>query len=220
MISIKNLSKKYGKNEVFSNFNLQIKKGEVTCILGESGSGKTTLLNAIASLTKYDGYIDSVKCSYVFQKPNLFDNLTVEKNLRLVNNDDTVIAEIVQKLKILDKINAYPKHLSGGQAQRVSLARGLIYESDLLLLDEPFASLDLKTKIEVISDVKKLFKDKNSTVIYVTHDIDEASYIADRIIVLKNGKIDGDVRSDLADGETEYGRNEKLRKTLFDILTK
>ena len=220
MISIKNLSKKYGKNVIFDNFDLHIKKGEATCILGESGSGKTTLLNAIASLTNYDGNIDNVKCSYVFQKPNLFNNLTVEKNLRLVNNDDTVIADIVQKLKISDKINAYPKHLSGGQLQRVSLARGLIYESDVLLLDEPFSSLDLKTKIAIITDVKKLFKDKGMTVVYVTHDIDEASYIADRIIVLKNGCVEGDVVLDNTNDYIEYGQNEKLRKTLFDILIK
>ena len=220
MIEIKNFSKKYGDNVVFDNFNLQIKKGTVTCILGESGSGKTTLLNAIASLTKFEGHIDKVKCSYVFQKPNLFDNLTVLNNLRLVNNDDTVIADIVQKLKISDKINAYPKHLSGGQLQRVSLARGLIYESDVLLLDEPFSSLDLKTKIAIITDVKKLFKDKGMTVVYVTHDIDEASYIADRIIVLKNGRVEGDVVLDNTNDYIEYGQNEKLRKTLFDILTK
>ncbi len=220
MIEIKNFSKKYGDNVVFDNFNLQIKKGTVTCILGESGSGKTTLLNAIASLTKFEGHIDKVKCSYVFQKPNLFDNLTVLNNLRLVNNDDTVIADIVQKLKILDKINAYPKHLSGGQVQRVSLARGLIYNSDVLLLDEPFASLDLKTKISLIKDVKKIFKQKNATAIYVTHDIDEAVYIADRIIVLKNGRIEGDVQELINDGETIYGQNDKMRKILLDILTK
>jgi ABC-type nitrate/sulfonate/bicarbonate transport system ATPase subunit len=220
MISIKNLSKKYGDNVVLNNFDLDINKGEVTCILGESGSGKTTLLNAIASLTKYDGYIDKVKCSYVFQKPNLFDNLTVEKNLRLVNNDDTVIAEILQKLKISDKINAYPRHLSGGQAQRVSLARGLIFESDVLLLDEPFASLDLKTKIAILNDVKMLFKERNMTVICVTHDIDEAVYIADRIIVLKNGKIEGNVCLEKTTNDVQYGQNEKIRKILFDILTK
>ena len=220
MIEIKNFSKKYGDNVVFDNFNLQIKKGTVTCILGESGSGKTTLLNAIASLTKFEGHIDKVKCSYVFQKPNLFDNLTVLNNLRLVNNDDTVIADIVQKLKISDKTNVYPKHLSGGQAQRVSLARGLIYNSDVLLLDEPFASLDLKTKISLIKDVKKIFKQKNATAIYVTHDIDEAVYIADRVIVLKNGKIEGDVQGLNNDGETVYGQNDKIRKILFDILTK
>ena len=220
MIEIKNFYKKYGDNVVFDNFNLQIKKGTVTCILGESGSGKTTLLNAIASLTKFEGHIDKIKCSYVFQKPNLFDNLTVLNNLRLVNNDDTVIADIVQKLKILDKINAYPKHLSGGQVQRVSLARGLIYNSDVLLLDEPFASLDLKTKISLIKDVKKIFKQKNATAIYVTHDIDEAVYIADRIIVLKDGRIEGDVQELSNDGETIYGQNDKMRKILFDILTK
>ena len=220
MIEIKNFSKKYGDNVVFDNFNLQIKKGTVTCILGESGSGKTTLLNAIASLTKFEGHIDKVKCSYVFQQPNLFDNLTVLNNLRLVNNDDTVIADIVQKLKISDKTNVHPKHLSGGQAQRVSLARGLIYNSDVLLLDEPFASLDLKTKISLIKDVKKIFKQKNATAIYVTHDIDEAVYIADRVIVLKNGKIEGDVQGLNNDGETVYGQNDKIRKILFDILTK
>ncbi len=186
---IENLTKKYGENTVYENFSLDINEGEITCILGESGSGKTTLLSCIAGITDFVGEISGVKCSYVFQTPRLVPNLTVYNNLKLVCSDDNNIKEILDGLFIRDKRNSYPISLSGGQAQRVSLARAMLADSDIILMDEPFSSLDMKLK----RDISLLYKDwqKNSekTTLLVTHDVDEAIFFADRIIVLKDGKI-------------------------------
>ena len=189
MIEIKNLNKSYGDLNVLKDFSLSIKKGEITCVLGESGSGKSTLLNCIANLTEYSGEISKVRCSYVFQKPNLFPNLTVKQNLMLVNNSTKKVEETLEFLDILDKQDSYPKHLSGGQLQRVSLARGLLFDSDLILLDEPFSSLDIGLKMSLIDKVKDYQKQNNCTMLMVTHDIKEAVNLANRIIILSKGKI-------------------------------
>ena len=188
MIKIKNLYKAYGENVVFDNLNLEFEDNKITVILGESGSGKTTLLNCIASLTDYKGEITSSRCSYVFQKPNLFNNLTVKDNLKIVNDSETAVLEMAKKLQIEDKLLSYPKHLSGGQAQRVSLARGLIYNAKIVLLDEPFSNLDIALRYSLINEFKTLQKESPKTVVFVTHDIKEAVSLADRIIVIKKGE--------------------------------
>ena len=146
MIKIENLYKNYGNNSVFEDFSLTLEKAKITCILGESGSGKTTLLNVLAGFTEYIGNVDKVKCSYVFQKPCLINNLTVKDNLLLVNSNGNSVKAMLEEMQIEDKLDAYPKHLSGGQAQRVSLARALLYEAQLYLMDEPFVNLDLRLK--------------------------------------------------------------------------
>lgn len=186
---IENLTKKYGENTVYENFSLDINEGEITCILGESGSGKTTLLSCIAGITDFVGEISGVKCSYVFQTPRLVPNLTVYNNLKLVCSDDNNIKEILDGLFIRDKRNSYPISLSGGQAQRVSLARAMLADSDIILMDEPFSSLDMKLKRDISLLYKDWQKSSAKTTLIVTHDVDEAIFFADRIIVLKDGKI-------------------------------
>lgn len=210
MIEIKNLCKSYGNLTVYYNFNLGIEEGKVTCILGESGSGKTTLLNCIARLTDFKGEIPNLKCSYVFQSPRLVPNLTVYKNLSLVLNDGAKITEILQKVRLTDKANEYPCNLSGGQAQRVGLARAFLVKSDIILLDEPFASLDLKLKTEMERLFFEIRQTDSRTALFVTHDIDEAITVADRVIVLKNGAAVFDCKR----GEDA----EALRKALINAL--
>lgn len=210
MINFNNITKRYKDTLVFENFSLSIKKGETTCILGESGSGKTTLLNILANLTDYEGEVTNVKCSYVFQTPNLFPNLTVLDNLKLVCQDENEIKSVCEKLKIADKLLSYPKHLSGGQRQRVSLARGVLFNADVLLMDEPFSSLDLKNKVQAINLLKELFKEKKKTVVFVTHGVFEAVRLADRIIVLENNSIVYD----------NSKVNEKTEKELFGLMLK
>ena len=210
MISIKNLCKSFGDLVVFENFNIDFEENKITVILGESGSGKTTLLNCIANLTDYVGEIDKVKCSYVFQKPNLFNNLTVKENLTLINPNESVVLDIAKKLRIEEKLSSFPKHLSGGQAQRVALARALIYKADLLLCDEPFNSLDLALKFSLLELVKTLHRENPRTTVFITHDIKEAIAIADRIVVIKDGKIIFD----------EKEVNKKTEKQIFSLLTK
>lgn len=197
MIEIKNLSKKYGDLSVYDNFNLSIEEGKIISILGESGSGKTTLLNCIAGLTSFEGDIPKLKCSYVFQTPRLVPNLTVKGNLKLICKDEMKIKDMLLKVRLEDKAESFPIKLSGGQAQRVSLARTFLFDSDIVLMDEPLSSLDLRLKKEITDLFLSVWQDDKRTAIYVTHDVDEAVSVAHRIIVLKGGKISYDVSPNL-----------------------
>ena len=210
-------TKKYGATEVYSNFNLALEKGKITCILGESGSGKTTLLNCIAGLTEYCGEIPAVKCSYVFQSPRLVPNLTVKQNLTLVCADEEKVLTMLERVRLQDKKNAYPKTLSGGQAQRVAIARAFLYESEILLLDEPFSSLDLKLKNEMHGLFLQIWRQDKRTVLFVTHDADEAVSLADRLVVLKGGKAVFDAEPQFSASD-ELKNKEELRKKLISVL--
>lgn len=189
MIEIKNLTKRYGELSVYDNFSLSIEEGKIISVLGESGSGKTTLLNCIAHLTPFEGDITKLKCSYVFQTPRLVPNLTVKENLRLICKDERKINDMLAKVHLSDKADSYPIKLSGGQAQRVSLVRAFLFESDIILMDEPLSSLDLRLKKEITELFLSIWENDKRTVIYVTHDINEAVEIAHRIIILRDGKI-------------------------------
>ncbi|MBQ7348739.1 MAG: ATP-binding cassette domain-containing protein [Clostridia bacterium] len=210
MIKIENLYKNYGNNSVFEDFSLTLEKAKITCILGESGSGKTTLLNVLAGFTEYIGNVDKVKCSYVFQKPCLINNLTVKDNLLLVNSNGNSVKAMLEEMQIEDKLDAYPKHLSGGQAQRVSLARALLYEAQLYLMDEPFVNLDLRLKYSIIDFIKNLVHKNGYTMLMVTHDVKEAVSIADRIVIIRNGKIQYDIED----------INEKTESEIFGLMLK
>ncbi|MBD5632736.1 MAG: ABC transporter ATP-binding protein [Clostridia bacterium] len=218
MIEIKNLSKSYGDNVVYDNFNLSLKEKEVTCILGESGSGKTTLLNCIAGLTEYGGERLAVNCSYIFQSPRLVPNLTVYGNLALVCNDREKITELLRRVHLEDKANAYPVTLSGGQAQRVAIARAFLFKSEIILMDEPFSSLDLKLKLEMYELFYEILRESGRTALYVTHDLDEALSIAQRVIVIKHGEIVYD-KPVLSPAPRAYGTEDNIRRELIAALT-
>ena len=193
MIKIQNLTKTYGENAVYKNFNMQIESGKITVILGESGSGKTTLLNAMANLTQYQGEIIGInqKPSIVFQSDRLLKNLSVKENIKLVNQSLTD-EQVMQGLKYMGLENYaenYPKTLSGGMNRRVALLRAFAFQSDILLMDEPFSSLDLAWKIRLINGIKNGQDKQPKTVVIITHDIKEAVLVADRIVVLEKGKI-------------------------------
>lgn len=204
---INGLTKKYGGLTVYENFNLTIEEGKITCILGESGSGKTTLLNCLARLTDCEGELPLLKCAYVFQTPRLIPNLTVRGNLRLICNDEKAVDGMLEKVCLADKQNCYPVSLSGGQAQRASVARAFLYGGDIILMDEPFNSLDLKLKKEISALFYSIQREYARTALLVTHDIDEALSLADRIIVISAGKIiydknlDGDIKTEDIRGE-------------------
>lgn len=215
MISVKNLCKSYPQVELYQNFNLEVPDGEICCILGESGSGKTTLLNVVANLTDFSGEVKCGKCGYIFQTPRLAPNLTVEKNLRLVCKDDNEIAGMLEKVRLSDKAKEYPAHLSGGQARRVALARAFLYGADVILMDEPFSSLDLKLKLEMYSLFTAVWEEKKPSVLFVTHDVDEAAALADRIIVISHGKAVFDFAPEQ---KPQRGDDPALRKKLVDAL--
>lgn len=217
MIEIKNFSKSYTGETVYENFNLSLDEGAVTCILGASGSGKTTLLNAIAGLIDYDGSIPKLKCSYIFQTPRLLPNLTVFENLKLVCGDTDKIYAMLEKVRLTDKAGSYPKRLSGGQVQRAAIARAFLYESDVILLDEPFSSLDLKLKNEICELFFGLRKEDKRCALFVTHDADEAAKVANRILVLDKGTV---IYDRTLSGETPRGieQAEGIRKDLLSVL--
>lgn len=210
MIKLIDVCKNYDETIIFDHFNLEISEQKITCILGESGVGKTTLLNMIAGLTKYHGVIEGKEqLSYIFQEPRLIPALTVKENLRFISSEltDEVIDDILLKLDILDKKDSYPAMLSGGEAQRVSIARAFLYDAPLILMDEPFSSLDLSLKYKLISYFSSLWKTNKKTVIFVTHDIDEALLLASDILLLEHNKI-----------IKQYHIKEELPRTLTDNL--
>lgn len=219
MIEIKNLTKRYGDKTVYSNFSLSLTEGEITCLLGSSGSGKTTLLNAIAGIIPYDGEVPKLNCSYIFQSPTLVPNLTVYGNLKLVCNDAEAIKNMIARVGLSEKENSYPIKLSGGEAQRVAIARAFLYKSDILLMDEPFSSLDLKIKKQIIELFFEMWKEDKRTVLIVTHDPDEAAAIAQRVIFLKDGVIAEDIIPQACAPRPLYGGGE-LREKLVNLLIK
>lgn len=237
MVSLEHITKKYGNLTVYNDFSLGLEEGKITCLLGESGCGKTTLLNILAGLTPYQGDIKFHKenatpslknvtpspknttpltCSYVFQQPRLVPNLTVKNNLLLVCKDEKRIDEMLQRVAVYDKKDAYPQALSGGQAQRVALARAFLFEADIMLLDEPFSSLDYKLKLAVMQVFLNEQKRQQKTAVFVTHDIDEALYLADRVLLLHNGTIQADLT--IAEGNRAYAQSPQRGELLQRIL--
>ena len=182
-MKITNLNVKYNEKVIFSNFNLDIIDGQITCLLGPSGVGKTTLLNNILVLSQKNNQ----KVSVAFQEPRLFNHLTVYENLKIIGYSDIEILNVLNEVGVENCVNKYPNQLSGGEKQRVNFARALLCEFDVLLLDEPFSSLDVKLKINLINLL--INKTKGKTVMFVTHDIDEALALANTVVLIKNGEI-------------------------------
>ncbi|PRR81915.1 ABC transporter ATP-binding protein [Clostridium vincentii] len=194
-IRINNLCKSFDGRFVFNKFNLQLDSENINCIIGESGGGKSTLLNILSGLLKADsGDIIGIKegdISYIFQEDRLVNWLTVKENMELFIYDyykkedvDRKLKEIFKLLHIEDLENKYPEKLSGGMKQRVNIARALLKPSKLILMDEPFKSLDYKTKYSIMAELKIIFKNENRMVIFVTHDVDEAIYMEGNIYIL------------------------------------
>lgn len=193
-----NVTLKYGKKIVLDKFSATFHAGKFTAIMGESGIGKTSILRLAAGLVPskyYSGIINTggAKISYQFQEPRLFEWLTVVENISLVSEARGVFLhspELVRKsldmlelFGLADIANEHPSTLSGGMAQRVALARTLAYDSELVLLDEPFRGLDESTKYDVMGKVRSALEGK--TVILVTHDVREAEFFAgDNIFTL------------------------------------
>ena len=209
-MKIENLSVAYKDKVIFSHFNLEIAEGEITCILGNSGVGKTTLIRHIAQKAQQE----NKKVAVAFQEPRLFRHLTVLENLKLIGYDEKEIYRVLEKIGLDKKVHSYPNQLSGGEKQRVNFARAFLSDSDILLLDEPFFSLDVKLKIRLI---KLLIEEKQQkTIVFVTHDIDEALMLSNRIILLKNGEIALDFTVDKDIRNREYGKLHEEREVLLN----
>ncbi|WP_195268539.1 ABC transporter ATP-binding protein [Eubacterium sp. 1001713B170207_170306_E7] len=190
-IKIKSLEKAYGNEVIYHDFSIVFPENKITGIMGPSGSGKTTLLNLLAGVTAPDsGMIEGVedgKISYIFQEDRLLPWRTVKQNLLFVldKEKEAVVASILEMVGLADYADYYPKALSGGMRQRVSIARAFCYPSTLLLMDEPFSSLDFELKDRLTEDFKRLWQLDPKTVIYVSHNRDELTKICDSIYRLK-----------------------------------
>jgi sulfonate transport system ATP-binding protein len=186
------LTVRYGARTVFEKFDLRVDAGETVAILGASGCGKSTLLRAAAGLIRLDaGTVESTgELGFVFQEPRLMPWLTVERNVAFAARDDRERAharDAIRMVGLADAAHVLPKALSGGMAQRAALARTLVRSPRILLLDEPLSALDALLRLELQSAVARIVRETASTAMLVTHDVDEALYLADRIVVLAGG---------------------------------
>ncbi|KXF82278.1 ABC transporter ATP-binding protein [Enterovibrio coralii] len=187
-----NIQSKHYRSDstVIGQLSGTIAEGKITAIIGPSGCGKSTLLNMIAGLeTANKGEIsfsntrsETPKIGYIFQTPRLMPWLTTKENLELIGGKgNPTIRETLASMGILDKLDDYPSQLSGGIQRRVSIARAFVYQPDLLLLDEPFTSLDAPTADQLREQLIALWQRQQSTMVFVTHDLHEALSLADEI---------------------------------------
>ena len=210
-LEVKNIKKIFNTKSILSDMSFSIKKGEFVSILGESGCGKTTLLNILigiiqpesGSILKNNEDITRLKPSkrkmgIVFQNYALFPSMTVLGNVEYalkINKETKAKARetamtLLKKLGLEEHINKTPNKLSGGQQQRVAIARTLALNPEIILFDEPMSALDVNTKLSLRQEIKKIQKEYGITIIYVTHDQEEACSMSDRIMVLNKGKIE------------------------------
>jgi sulfonate transport system ATP-binding protein len=194
---MRGLRRSFGDQVVLDGVDLEIAAGEFVALLGASGSGKTTILRVLARLD--DGAEGDVevpeRSAVVFQEHRLLPWKRVDANVMLGLEPALAAertAQLLAEVGLSDHARAWPKTLSGGEAQRVALARALARTPDLLLLDEPFGALDALTKIRMHALVLRLWESRRPAVLFVTHDVDEALRLADRAVVLANGRIAAD----------------------------
>ena len=186
---INDVSKSFGDNKVIDSLNIELESNRILCIVGPSGCGKSTLLNIIAGLTEPDqGNIDleNEKVSYVFQEDRLLPWLTVYENIAIVQSKakKDEVMELIDIIGLKDFADYYPDQLSGGMRQRCSIARAFFYKAPLLLMDEPFKSLDHDLRISMVKYLINIWKESKNTIVFVTHNIDEALLLGHQIIVL------------------------------------
>ena len=218
---LKDVCKKYGRITALDHVSLALNEGEITAVLGESGAGKTTLLNVLAGQTAFEGSVEGRKtCSYLFQLPKLLPNLTADQNLKFVlpKSLHAAAGGILAKVGLAGRERAYPHELSGGERQRVAIARAFLYPHEMLLMDEPFASLDLSLKKSLIELVASLWAQSKNTIVFVTHDVHEAATLAHRAIVLKHGRIIADLAAEGAPPR-DFFAHTPCEERLVHILT-
>lgn len=212
LLSIRHLTKAYDSQVALQEFSIEVQRGEFLSIVGESGSGKSTLLRLIAGLmvqsggeVLLDGKLienpaqklvpgyDSIKL--IHQDYQLFPNSTVAENVHrpLLHYDEAYreqrVKRLLKQLGLENYRDRLPKQLSGGQQQRVAIAQALAVEPEVLLLDEPFSHLDAIQKRKLISELKEVFQEMGTTVLFVTHDLDDALRLTDSILILQKGKV-------------------------------
>lgn len=203
-VEVRNLTKRFGDLLVLDNLNFNIRKNEFVCVVGPTGCGKTTFLNVLTRIydpTEGDVFIDGTPAdptehsiSFVFQEPSAFPWLTVEENIafglkvkRLPKQEVRSRVKRILSLMGLEQYRkSYPRELSVSVVQRAIIGRSFAMEPDLLLMDEPYGQMDVKVRFYLEDEVIRLWKELESTVIFITHNIEEAVYLAERVIILTN----------------------------------
>lgn len=201
-VEVLDLCKNFGDLEVLKNCNFHIKDGEFVCVVGPTGCGKTTFLNLLTCLiepTSGEILIDGKKAdprkhnlAFVFQEPTAYPWLTVQGNLGFSmslkkqpkDKINRKVKEIAKLMGLESELGKYPQELSSSTEQKVVIGRAFAMEPDLLLMDEPYSQMDIKTRFYLEDEVIRLWKELKSTVLFVTHNIEEAVYLADRILIL------------------------------------
>ncbi len=227
-ICVKNLTCSYEQKTIFDNFDVTFEQGKINVILGGSGVGKTTLLNAIAGIKSYEGQIEGCEggVSYIFQKDRLIPSISVYKNLDLILKGvvkdkaerKRMIEQTAVDLEISDVLKSLPSEISGGQAQRVSMARAFLYPSDVMLLDEPFKALDTALKTRLIKQFAALQEKKNKTVVFVTHAIDECLLLADDYFVFDDAPVKIVLQGEINSKKSERKLTDKALEETRNLL--
>ncbi|MBU7013909.1 MAG: ABC transporter ATP-binding protein [Theionarchaea archaeon] len=201
MITLEQVAKTIGELPILEAVSLSVKKGQFMCLVGPSGCGKTTLLKCIAGLRTYEGKIRidgrlsqgiNPKIGYVFQEFSLFPFLTVKGNmefgLRIQKKPrkemDDIVASLLDLFLLQGFEHAYPHELSGGMQKKVAIARALATDPEILLMDEPFVSLDAQTRNMLQKELLRIWNKTHKTILFITHNVDEAVFLADRVMVL------------------------------------
>jgi NitT/TauT family transport system ATP-binding protein len=201
-VTVRGLSKKFGKTTIYDNFDLDIPRGELISVFGPNGCGKSTLINMIAGLIPMDAgqilfdgmQLADIKFGYVFQNyrealfpwMRAFDNIAYPLKMMNVSPAERKARteRLVARLGVKIDLNLYPYQMSGGQQQLVSIMRALVVEPEILLLDEPFSALDYEMTLFMRDQLQKLFMESGTTMVLVSHDLEEAVYLADRVLLL------------------------------------
>ena len=240
-LSIQNVNKSFTvdgqKVDVLKDINLEVQEGEFIAIVGHSGCGKSTLLKIIAGLEKNDTGLVTVDGKEVngpgmdrgmiFQEHRLFPWMSIEKNVQLglkglSKEEKTKLSnQYLELVKLSEFKKAYPSQLSGGMSQRAAIARSLVSQPEVLLLDEPFGALDALTKIELQEELLKIRERFHNTMLMVTHDIEEAVYLADRIVVMsaRPGRIKDVIKVELGTYRDRGGSDfAYYKKKIFDYF--
>ncbi len=196
VVRVNNLSVSFGTNRPLQDVTFTAREGEFVAFVGKSGTGKSSFLNALAGFIPFDGNLEVTgSIGYVFQSNALFPWFTVEANVAFgirsapTEARDIKVHDLLDRTEMRDFAQQYPHQLSGGQIQRVALARALAPDPSVLLMDEPYAALDHHTREKMQNWLLSIWKDSRKTIIFVTHFIDEALFLADRVVVLSEGHL-------------------------------